>query len=204
MKKLLTTLVGIGMIPLCFSLAQEIDPKNPNLAVLSKTTVEATNANLVGYYEHSPVTNDWHKGRIESGDHGKLRWKNAAGRSWSLEFRDNELWAGKDCPYGEMKYELKKDKSGKVLGFVAGVALYTRLEAANPQAQPAGDPNATYYICYYEDAVNKMTRISDAFTSSGAAYNQLLGRLGVDEFDGRYTSFTNRAAVIKAGKRLGN
>ena len=74
------------------------------------------NNSFLGTYEHIPVKNDWHKVTIESSTDGKLLWKNAAGRQWAMEIRNgNELWSGKDCPYGEQKLAIKNDQAGQVI-----------------------------------------------------------------------------------------
>jgi hypothetical protein len=54
---------------------------------------------LEGRYERTPMTNDWHLVSV-SVDEGQLLWSNEAGAGWDLEFREGEIWAGEDCPYG--------------------------------------------------------------------------------------------------------
>ena len=54
---------------------------------------------LEGRYERTPITNDWHLVSV-SVDEGQLLWSNEAGAGWDLEFREGEIWAGEDCPYG--------------------------------------------------------------------------------------------------------
>jgi hypothetical protein len=72
-------------------------------------------AALVGSYERQPVQNDWH--RVEVTNEGALRWTNAAGASWSLEIRDDGLWAGPDCPYGEQAIPVEVEGVVQVLWF---------------------------------------------------------------------------------------
>lgn len=58
-------------------------------------------ADLVGTYVREPVENDWHRGEIELGPEGGLRWRNAAGVAWSLapDLARGRLRTGPDCPY---------------------------------------------------------------------------------------------------------
>lgn len=98
---------------------------------------ELTAASLVGKYAQEPAENDWHKVTIEPATNGNLRWKNAAGREWTLELRGgNELWAAKDCPYGETKLDIKKDRAGKITGIQFNDGIY-RLLAQPEQGGPA-------------------------------------------------------------------
>ncbi|MEM7383354.1 MAG: CAP domain-containing protein [Verrucomicrobiota bacterium] len=86
---------------------------------------------LPGRYENVPPKNDWHKVTIEAAENGRFRWKNAANISWSLDLRNgHQHWTSKDCPYGEMKYAIKTDPSGKISGIVAGNAFYRRVDTS--------------------------------------------------------------------------
>ncbi|MDA7881667.1 hypothetical protein N9A94_05125 [Akkermansiaceae bacterium] len=80
---------------------------------------------LLGKYEKVSPSSDWHYVTITRGANGSLHWKNRADISWTLEFRNgNELWAAKGCPFGQMKYEIKKDEAGKITGLKFGGSLY--------------------------------------------------------------------------------
>ncbi len=84
---------------------------------------------LVGAYQHDPVENESHNVIIERGTDGNLRWTNAAGKAWTLEIRDGELWTAEDSPYGESKLEIKKDASGKVSGIQQGESLFRLVDS---------------------------------------------------------------------------
>ncbi len=89
---------------------------------------------LLGKYENVPPTNDWHYVTIEQGTEGKLRWRNAAGATWTVEYRNgNEIWFAKDCPYGEMKIELKQDEAGNFTGLQAGGGFFRLVVGPKPQ-----------------------------------------------------------------------
>ena len=81
---------------------------------------------LVGDYRREPVLNDWHEVQIELAGTA-LRWRNAAGVSWSLEIRDGVLWAGSDCPYGAQALQVGVDADGAVTGVYFGGQLYGRV-----------------------------------------------------------------------------
>jgi hypothetical protein len=120
-------------------------------------------ASLVGKYENVPVENDWHKVTIEPGDNGNLRWKNGAGISWTLELRNgNELWAGKDCPYGEMKLEIKKDDAGKVSGLQVGNGILRRLDYSPPKSPLRDSLVGKYENVPVENDWHKVTIETDA------------------------------------------
>ena len=55
---------------------------------------------FIGYYERTPVANDWHKVNI-SLENNTLWWKNVAGVKWTLKFSNEILKTDASCPYGE-------------------------------------------------------------------------------------------------------
>ena len=59
------------------------------------------------------------------GERPRIPRTNAAGASWSLEIRDDGLWAGPDCPYGEQAIPVEVDGVVQVLWF--GGEAYRRL-----------------------------------------------------------------------------
>ena len=71
----------------------------------TSTTLAAKD--FVGYYERTPVLNDWHKVAIAF-NNNTLLWTNAAGRSWSLTFSNGVLKTGPDCPYGMTTISVEK------------------------------------------------------------------------------------------------
>ncbi|MCA9129111.1 MAG: hypothetical protein KDB22_18615 [Planctomycetales bacterium] len=100
----------------------------------------SSGSSLLGKYENVPPTNDWHYVTIEQGTNGNFLWKNKAGVVWTIESRNgNELWFGKDCPYGEMKFEVKRDEAGNFTGLKIKDAFYRLIEgqAAAPQTVPS-------------------------------------------------------------------
>ncbi|MDH5585243.1 MAG: RICIN domain-containing protein [Nitrospirota bacterium] len=63
-----------------------------------------TAAMLPGTYQHNPVQNDWHKGRIEQDSAGQLWWRNNANNAtvkWRLtpDLANQRLLTGTDNPY---------------------------------------------------------------------------------------------------------
>jgi len=100
-------------------------------------------ADVVGAYEHRPVENDWHRGRIvrDGRRDGKalLRWENEAGVSWQLtpDLEHGVLVTGPDDPYrdtgdGRFRVVLARDDDGRwrpeVVGFRFGGGLYLRVD----------------------------------------------------------------------------
>ena len=81
---------------------------------------------LIGFYEREPVQNDWHKVEIIE-TNGKLRWRNAAGVTWSLEIKEGELWTGPDCVYGEQKLGVYIENGGGILGLIFQNELYEKI-----------------------------------------------------------------------------
>ena len=79
---------------------------------------------LTGDYERDPVENDWHRTTV-SLDGEDLWWTNAAGVSWSLEIREDELWTGADCPYGESELAVEQ-ADGSVAALWFGGERYGR------------------------------------------------------------------------------
>ena len=82
---------------------------------------------LEGDYRREPVENGWHEVSIVSAG-GNLLWKNAAGAEWALEVRKDSLWAGRDCPYGELLVPVEIDESGKVTAVYFMDARYKRVK----------------------------------------------------------------------------
>ncbi|MCU0663075.1 MAG: hypothetical protein MUC50_12205 [Myxococcota bacterium] len=106
--------------------------KNPNYMLTSccaacKTTSTALAAkDFVGYYERTPVLNNWHKVNITLVNNA-LRWKNADGVSWSLTFASGVLKAGSDCPYGAQTISVeKKAGTNTITGLRFNGELYLR------------------------------------------------------------------------------
>jgi len=81
---------------------------------------------LIGFYEREPIQNDWHKVEIIE-TNGKLRWRNAAGVTWSLEIKEGELWTGPDCVYGEQKLGVYIENDGGILGLIFQNEVYERV-----------------------------------------------------------------------------
>ena len=81
---------------------------------------------LIGFYEREPIQNDWHKVEIIE-TNGKLRWRNAAGVTWSLEIKEGELWTGPDCVYGEEKLGVYIENGGGILGLIFQNELYEKI-----------------------------------------------------------------------------
>ncbi len=90
---------------------------------------------LIGYYKHSPLENDWHVGTISrtgSIEKGKdvLIWRNSAGRNWLLrdDLKRGYLRCGEDNPYFDedgspgqhFRVVLRRDEDGNYLPQVAG------------------------------------------------------------------------------------
>ncbi len=81
---------------------------------------------LLGDYLREPVLNEWHEVAVVL-DGDDLLWTNAAGVSWSLEIRDDALWAGPDCPYGESELAVEtEDEAVSALWF--GGERYGRVD----------------------------------------------------------------------------
>ena len=98
---------------------------------------------IVGEYQHDPVENDWHMGKLEPAQiagRPALRWTNKAGVSWILrpDLPRGLLLTGADCPYYDaahpeasaVRIQLRRDASGRyeaaVEGFSFQGGLYRR------------------------------------------------------------------------------
>lgn len=90
---------------------------------------------LIGYYKHSPVLNNWHVGTISrsgSVEKGKdvLVWRNSEGRKWLLRDdlkrgylrtgEDNPYYEAADSPARDFRVVLRRDADGNYLPEVAG------------------------------------------------------------------------------------
>lgn len=82
---------------------------------------------LAGDYRREPVENGWHEVSIVSAG-GNLSWTNAAGTEWALEVREGNLWAGRDCPYGESEVPVAINESGEVTAVYFLGACYQRVK----------------------------------------------------------------------------
>ncbi len=83
-------------------------------------------ADFMGQYQRLPVANEWHEVAVVlEGD--ALRWTNAAGVSWSLHVRGDELWTGSDCPYGESKLSIEV-ADGRISALRFGGEAYVRVD----------------------------------------------------------------------------
>lgn len=117
------------------SLAQRLRYADPPQSVLR----QVRQGDLLGEYVREPEENAWHRGKIslQNEDGGKLRWTNAAGRSWLLtpKLLEGILETGPDCPYYPQspyfKVVLQRDEKGdhlpKVRGFSFGGGLYRKM-----------------------------------------------------------------------------
>lgn len=112
----------------------------PDAADFAKIRIQA----MLGSYEHLPVKNKWHRGKITRAPSksGKavLRWRNEAGVSWNLypDLRHGVLHTGKKNPYYKQNPEkgrsfrivLQRNASGAftstILGFRFQSTLYRR------------------------------------------------------------------------------
>ncbi|MCA8948449.1 MAG: hypothetical protein KDE27_03045 [Planctomycetes bacterium] len=91
---------------------------------------------VLGAYQHSPVQNAWHLGRIQLGP--QLEWRNQAGVRWNLQadLANGQLLTGPDCPYfgswsgNRFQLVLRRDALGDLLpvlyGFGFGNGIYER------------------------------------------------------------------------------
>ena len=97
-------------------------------------------AEWVGTYVRDNPENDWHRVTIEVSAGGVLLWKNAAGRSWALEARDDgEIYSTKDCPYGELKLGIQIDEAERFSALLFHGGTYRRV-AVSPVPGPAPAP----------------------------------------------------------------
>lgn len=80
---------------------------------------------LAGYYERSPVQNDWHKVNVTF-ENNSLKWKNQAGVTWSLQLSNDVLRTGSDCPYGAQTITVEKQGANTVTGIRFRGELYKR------------------------------------------------------------------------------
>lgn len=84
---------------------------------------------LAGWYTRNPVSNSWHKGRIEV-EGASLIWRNNAGRSWrlTLDRPNGVLLTGADNPYyysnpqtgRAFRIVMRRGPDGKYLAEAAG------------------------------------------------------------------------------------
>ena len=81
---------------------------------------------LLGSYQRQPVLNAWHNVAVVL-ENNQLWWQNEAGVRWQLEIRDDQLWAGPDCPYGEQEL-LVGGEGTTVTGLWFGGEEYKRLD----------------------------------------------------------------------------
>ncbi|MEO1272765.1 MAG: hypothetical protein AAFX99_32150, partial [Myxococcota bacterium] len=87
---------------------------------------ELERADFAGSYQREPVANGWHDVTV-TWDGTSLRWTNAAGASWGLTVRDDELWTDDDCPYGELPMVIEGD-GGRIRALLFSGEAYRRIE----------------------------------------------------------------------------
>jgi hypothetical protein len=90
-----------------------------------------------GVYERRPVENDWHRVTLRATEAGgtQLRWSNAAGVSWSVQWTGPSKTPGvycavfgTECPYGTEAVEVLTDRGGQgVTGVRWNGEMYTRV-----------------------------------------------------------------------------
>ena len=89
---------------------------------------QLTAQDFIGEYERTPVMNQYHEVSI-SFENNRLYWTNAANVRWNLYWRDEQLWTGADCPYGEqevgIRYEVI-DNTLVITGLVFLNELYVK------------------------------------------------------------------------------
>ncbi|WAP67090.1 hypothetical protein [Jiella pelagia] len=122
-----------------------------------------------GSFQHTPVQNEWHTGRITQEGSG-YRWTNQAGASWMLaaDFANNRLQTGTDNPYyqqGIRTFDLIVS-NGTVNGFSFGGGVYMRITAQAPQAPAAGPVPSSAELKLQSDRL-PMSRTDPAYTSYG-------------------------------------
>ncbi len=86
---------------------------------------------IVGSYQHDPVVNEWHRGRLSLNQNNTLTWTNGAGVSWTLtpDLANKSLRTGPDNPYQtenirDFAIELE---NRNVVGFRFGGDLYKKI-----------------------------------------------------------------------------
>jgi hypothetical protein len=127
--------------------------------------------NFIGHYERSPVLNDWHKVDIAQEATG-LRWKNAAGRNWSLSYQNGILKTGADCDYGEKVIAVEKvSGSSSVLALTLNGDRYVKgtgsiSTCAKPQVSLI--PPAQGFSFKTNETIVLQARVSDDRTAAAS------------------------------------
>ena len=103
------------------------DENGPNLESINPNTYNIENPNvLIGRYERRPSENGYHEVEIFF-ENGQLKWKNAAGFTWSLNLIDGDLWSGADGNYEVSKLGVYIDNNDNVLALVFNGENYDRV-----------------------------------------------------------------------------
>jgi len=198
------------------------DNNGPDLTSINPNDYSIENNEvLIGKYERRPNENGYHDVEIFS-DNGQLKWKNAAGFIWSLEFIDGDLWSGSDGVYEQSKLGVYIDDNGNVLSLVFNNENYDRVSDTTVTKAQSGtlltvrfnSANCTDFVGWeginfneetFDFNIDSDTNIELIYSSSGD-YNLNVGTpgngvvynvtgeltLGKHMYNTEYTEYTNR------------
>ncbi|WP_144395338.1 hypothetical protein [Pleionea sediminis] len=100
-------------------------------------------SSLVGSYERRPIQNDWHKVSITRENTNTLRWTNAAGRSWLINYTDGRLSTTNNSPYGAQVVEVQFNSNNQPISLRFNGGTYTKV------AGGSGGINKSNFIGQY-------------------------------------------------------
>lgn len=198
------------------------DNNGPDLTSINPNDYSIENNEvLIGKYERRPNENGYHDIEIFN-DNGQLKWKNAAGFVWSLEFIDGDLWSGSDGIYEQSKLGVYIDDNGNVLSLVFNNENYDRVNDTTITKAPSGtlltvrfnSVNCDDFVGWeginfneetFDFNIDSDTNIELIYSSSGD-YNLNVGTpgngvvysvtgeltLGKHMYNTEYTEYTNR------------
>ena len=198
------------------------DNNSPDLTSINPNDYSIDNNEvLIGKYERRPNENGYHDVEIFN-DNGQLKWKNAAGFVWSLEFIDGDLWSGSDGAYEQSKLGVYIDDNGNVLSLVFNNENYDRVSDTTITKAPSGtlltvrfnSANCTDFVGWeginfneetFDFNIDSDTNIELIYSSSGD-YNLNVGTpgngvvysvtgeltLGKHMYNTEYIEYTNR------------
>ena len=132
-KVLFFTYADNGADLVLSTLDASLDLESQNLMAAARSDVLTAN-DVLGTYQHNPVENDWHRGRIWlQGE--QLNWQNDAGVRWTLTLdpQRGKLLTDDSNPYYDLSVPASLEfklsvKNGKVTGFSFMNADYVRVD----------------------------------------------------------------------------
>jgi len=109
---------------------------------------QADKGQFVGFYERTPVENEWHQVEICLVDN-ELMWKNEAGKTWKLDFDGKKMAKSDDDEYESQKMDFER-KDGKINAVTFQDEHYYRKETIGEANDEAKKPDKVKcsFLCF--------------------------------------------------------